>query len=395
MEKQSAHQIQHADQNHHIAIITNNYQTPSITIPASANNTGYQQQSPQSQGRANPNTANNQNGPQRSPGFFVYPERIVNEGVSACKKSLLGKIITTKTVHVSSIQMGLESIWGSPPGLKIQEIEGKILQFFMDEAMDQERILLGNPWIFRNSWLIIQPWDRNTDITSLDFDHAPIWIQLWGLPPHCETKQMGESIGALLGKVEASEMYEYPGKKMIIKIKVAIHVQQPIAAGILIGNANDGTSWIDFHYEKLPQVCFKCGIVGHVDKLCHNPLLTMENSAPIGPWIRSNHMMEQMAAMKVQDEKEAAEQLKKATPTRAEHQNATSNAEYNSQQRNRSTNETHKGSSSRITMEDREQLPLITQAKRQRMEITSPTNMEFTREGKQMAGPARQASQPQ
>jgi hypothetical protein len=76
--------------------------------------------------------------------------------------------------------MGLESIWGSPAGLKIQEHEGKILQFFMDDSRDHDRILLGNPWIFRN---------------------------------HCKTKQMGECIGALLGRVEAAEMYEYPEKK--------------------------------------------------------------------------------------------------------------------------------------------------------------------------------------
>jgi hypothetical protein len=57
-------------------------------------------------------------------------------------------MIIEKLIHVSSIQNGLDSIWGSPPGLKIQDIEGKILQFFMDNPTDQNRILLGNPWIF-------------------------------------------------------------------------------------------------------------------------------------------------------------------------------------------------------------------------------------------------------
>jgi hypothetical protein len=269
----------------------------------------------------------------------VYPEKVVTDGVSVCQRSILGKLITNKPVHVSSIQMGLDSIWGAPQGLKIQEIEGKILQFFMDDIMDQERILQGNPWIFRNSWLIVHPWDRKTDPYKLDFEHAAVWIQLWGLPPHCKTKKMGESIGELLGKVEASEFYEYPGKKMIIKIKVAINVHQPIAAGILIGNANDGTNWIDFRYEKLPQVCFKCGLLGHAENLCHNQQLDMQDSAPLGPWIRSNQygrrvmeakdrkyhnnpsmskefghfnppiptsMIEQMKAMKIQEEMEAA-----------------------------------------------------------------------------------------
>jgi hypothetical protein len=134
---------------------------------------------------------------------------------------------------------------------------------------------------------VVKPWDRETDVHTIDFDHVPIWIQLWGLPPHCKTKQMGESIGALIGQVEASEFYEYPGKKVIIKIKVAINIRNPILYGIHVGNPIDGTCWVDYRYEKLPQVCFNCGLIGHMDKLCRNQPFNLDTLAPIGPWIRS------------------------------------------------------------------------------------------------------------
>ncbi|GAU25523.1 hypothetical protein TSUD_280080 [Trifolium subterraneum] len=65
-------------------------------------------------------------------------------------------------------------------------------------------------------------------------------------------------------------------------------VNQPIQTGILIGNHRDGTTWVDFRYEKLPQVCFNCGILGHSNKLCQNEAINMMESAPLGPWIRSN-----------------------------------------------------------------------------------------------------------
>jgi hypothetical protein len=157
----------------------------------------------------------------------------------------------------------------------------------MTDPADRDKILQGNPWIFRNSCLIVKPWDRNTDIQKIDFENVPIWVQLWGLPPHCKTKKMGESIGALMGKVEASEFYEYPGKKVIIKIKVAVNIHKPILSGIHVGNPTDGTCWVDYRYEKLPQVCFNCGLIGHMDKLCRNQALNLDTLAPIGPWIRS------------------------------------------------------------------------------------------------------------
>jgi hypothetical protein len=98
---------------------------------------------------------------------------------------------------------------------------------------------------------------------------------------------MGENLGALMGTVEASEFYEYPGKKMIIKIKVNIDVHKPIPSGIHVGNPNDGNCWIDYRYEKLPLVCFKCGLLGHAEQLCRNPPLALGTLAPLGPWIRS------------------------------------------------------------------------------------------------------------
>jgi hypothetical protein len=317
--------------------------TPDIQIPEAS--PGYQNQTQKQNNNQQPATSPSST---RRTGFLVYPEKVINEGLTACQNSILGKIITEKPIHFNSIQNGIDSIWGAPNGLKIQEIDKGILQFFVTKRYDYERILLGNPWIFRNAWLIVKPWDRKTEPSSLDFTHAPVCIQIWGLPAHCKTKQMGNSIGSLLGDVETTDIYEYPGKKSIVKIKVNIDVHQPIQSGILIGNHKDGTHWIDFRYENLPQVCFRCGILGHSDKLCMNEPNSMENQAPLGPWIRSNQygrriieekdkrfhsnpsqgsnfghysppipasMMEQMAAMKLQEEAEKRDQAKTETPT--------------------------------------------------------------------------------
>lgn len=168
---------------------------------------------------------------------------------------------------------GLTNIWGAPAGLQIQELEGNFFQFFMEKKSDHDIILLGNPWVFRNCWLVIKAWDRKVDPKSINFDHVPVWVQLWGLPIHCKTKLMGESLGALMGKVDVAELYEYPGKNIIVKIKVTIDIKNSLTIGIHIENPTDGTSWIDYRYENLPLVCFKCGLIGHGDKWCQIQLL--------------------------------------------------------------------------------------------------------------------------
>jgi len=71
-------------------------------------------------------------------------------------------------------------------------------------------------------------------------------------------------------------------------IKVDLNINNPIIPGIHIGNTIDGTTWVDFCYENLPQLCFNCGMVGHPEKFCRNNKLIVEEAAPLGPWIRSN-----------------------------------------------------------------------------------------------------------
>ncbi|GAU23807.1 hypothetical protein TSUD_27160 [Trifolium subterraneum] len=126
--------------------------------------------------------------------------------------------------------------------------------------------------------------ERNIDAQSLEFHHALKWIQLWGLPLHCKTKQMGIKIGsASMGTtVLASELYQYPENKL----------NKPIKAGIHIGSVEDGLHWIDFRYEKLLHFCFTCGLIGHIETNCklRESKIDAEstNQNVLGPWLRSN-----------------------------------------------------------------------------------------------------------
>jgi hypothetical protein len=248
------------------------------------------QRSHQEQPRTNHN--NNYNG-NPSPGkdpFCMYNEEHIEDGVNLCRNTLIGKILSNKTILKSILQNNLQGIWGNPKGLSITEIEGGYVHISMNLEKDIQRIINGNPWLIRNSWFLVHPWDRKINPNNIDFLHVPAWIQIWGLPIHCKTANMGQHLGTQLGKVEESALYDYPQKARIVKIKVWINIEEPIRPGMFIGNTRDGINWVDFRYENLPMFCFSCGLVGHSEDKCENPALplTEEGVNPRGPWLRSN-----------------------------------------------------------------------------------------------------------
>jgi hypothetical protein len=142
----------------------------------------------------------------------------------------------------------------------------------------------------RNNWLMVHLWDKQLNPNNLDFHHAPTWIQIWGLPIHCKTVNMGKHIGSQLGKVEDAAIYDYPQKARIVKIRVCINIDEPIRTGMFIGNTRDGINWVDFRYENLPLFCFNCGLIGHNKDKCESPaqILPEGGTNPRGPWLRSN-----------------------------------------------------------------------------------------------------------
>jgi hypothetical protein len=250
-----------------------------------------QQESPRTQSTAQNNGNQQRNSPSNTEEepFCWYQEDHIQEGVHSCQQSIIGKLLTYKVIPKQIINNVLLGIWGNPKGLQISEIEGGFLHITMDNDRDIQRALKGNPWTIRNSWLMVQPWDREKDPKDLDFHTVPIWLQLWNLPLHCKTITMGKHLGAQIGHVEDAAIYDFPEKARIIKIKVHMDTNQAIKPGIFIGNAKDGIKWIDFRYENLPMFCFLCGHIGHNESNCEQtPINTEEGEInPRGPWLRA------------------------------------------------------------------------------------------------------------
>lgn len=59
-------------------------------------------------------------------------------------------------------------------------------------------------------------------------------IQIWGFPIHCKTVAMGKELGAHLGTVLESALYDYLEKSKIVKIKILFDVSTPIRAVMYI-----------------------------------------------------------------------------------------------------------------------------------------------------------------
>lgn len=99
---------------------------------------------------------------------------------------------------------------------------------------------------------------------------------------------MGEAIGSQLGEcvlVDSDEEGLCFGKFMLIHIK--LDVRRPLRKGMKIVLNSQQQFWMEFQYEKLPDFCFRCGLLGHTQKDCSS--VPNDQGDQYGAWLRANH----------------------------------------------------------------------------------------------------------
>ncbi|MED6132864.1 hypothetical protein PIB30_118942 [Stylosanthes scabra] len=140
--------------------------------------------------------------------LIIYDEDDIDEGIKKCTYSIVGKLITDKQINPIWIQNAMSNIWKKPQGFHMKEIQPKLYQFFFDKETDMRRALKGNPWILRNSWLLVKQWERNLNPAEMDFSAAELNVQMWNMPERCKTVRLGRKVAALMGEVLECNLFD-------------------------------------------------------------------------------------------------------------------------------------------------------------------------------------------
>ncbi|KAK3218379.1 hypothetical protein Dsin_012349 [Dipteronia sinensis] len=131
------------------------------------------------------------------------------------------------------------------------------------------------------------------NISNLDFKRVKFWIQIPNAPLLCMANEMSKYLGQLIGElvdIDVGVTGECFGKYMWIK--VAIDVSKPLKRFLRVELLNKGEeSLLLLRYEKLPEYCFHCGIIGHFHQECHNrkegDMRGFDMDFDYGPWMRA------------------------------------------------------------------------------------------------------------
>ncbi|XP_027177917.1 uncharacterized protein LOC113777071 [Coffea eugenioides] len=139
--------------------------------------------------------------------------------------------------------------------------------------------------------LVLNRWFEGIEEDESAFNEAPLWVQVWNLPVHWMSKEVGRKIGVVFNGVKEVIIPQTGSKEgRHIKLLVVADISQPLLRGSIV-KVEGSTKWVSFKYERCPDFCYNCGIVGHSERNCKRLVLVdrghLENQ--YGTWMRAGN----------------------------------------------------------------------------------------------------------
>lgn len=149
--------------------------------------------------------------------------------------------------------------------MEILDFGKNLFLFTFKSKVEADEVLKKGPWYVMNKLISLQSWSPQAIMGEIDFSGVQLWIQLHGLPIENLNVKSAGTIYFQLGEVVEIEDPRYDGHLLrhFIRARVKINNHHPLSMGCWIPKQNLPNTWVQFKYEKLQDMCFKCGVIGH------------------------------------------------------------------------------------------------------------------------------------
>ena len=211
------------------------------------------------------------------------------EWLEECQLSLFGKLLSNRQQNQRALNSTLWSAWKMGSDLRIVEVGNDILHFKFNSKYQMERVEKNGPWNFDNNLLLLCRWRKGLTAANIRFSHSPFWVQIWGIPFELMIEETGKAVGDKIGKLlEVDKRSWQLDQAKYMRVRVEIPLNKPLQRGRYLLNGEGEKVWVTFKYERLPTVCYKCGILGHDDRHCEELGLEQVTEYQYDDWIRAN-----------------------------------------------------------------------------------------------------------
>ena len=204
---------------------------------------------------------------------------------------IAAKFLTNRAPNIEAVIRTFSPLWRAVNGFKVRNVGDHILLFVFDNKKEIEKIFVSEPWSFDKHLVVLQRFENNLPVCELSFTRTAFWVQIYDIPFHYMNQRVVEEICAVFGVVDRTTSTDAMEGGNFMHVRVLIDISLPLCCGRVLSLEDGGEVWVNFKYERLPNICYWCGCLTHNDRDCE-VWINSDGSLKVGdqeyrPWLRA------------------------------------------------------------------------------------------------------------
>nr|XP_020190890.1 uncharacterized protein LOC109776643 [Aegilops tauschii subsp. strangulata] len=157
----------------------------------------------------------------------------------------------------------MRAAWDLAQEAKFKPLEENLYTIQFSCLGDWERVMQEGPWHFRGDAVILKEYDGVTKPSNVKLDTIEIWIQIHDVP--ILYAHLVPSLASKVGEVLFTESQSHDFTGNFYRVGVRINVTKPLKNAVSMIRGGERQIY-KVKYEKLPDWCAVCGMLGHLFK---------------------------------------------------------------------------------------------------------------------------------
>lgn len=188
----------------------------------------------------------------------------------------VGKFMAEMKPNREAMYRVFRSLWFTKEDVDFVALNDEVIIGKFGCVEDRSRILNLTPWLFDNCLFSMLPFVKGQAITSYEFNMSPFWLRIYNIPLELMDHSTALDVGIAIGKVVAIDWKDRNGGwTEFMRLKIMVNILKPLRRIVKLVDRDERviTCMLKYEkYERLPDFCYLCGIIGHTVKNCKNKL---------------------------------------------------------------------------------------------------------------------------